>query len=306
MTIARRSAAGVDGVEVRSRGIGRLMGRKSPSATTKTAGGHAFVDMNVALAWPTPASDTAAAVRDAVRTHLSALTGLPVRRVDVHVSAVPMPTERPVHDRDREHEHDANAPVGDARVGSLPPARPPVAVPAAAGSAIMIGLLLLAAVVLVVQNAVVHAGWVPEPSWAGTLASRVNGARPQWWWNIVGAVAALAGIALVVGALKPRRRTSIRVPHHDDTAGGVLTSTSMWIRPVDVARFAGDAAAAADSVTHVTTKATRKKLVVTAATVDQDVDAARDRITEAVTARLAPVADELKIRVRVRTNRQAP
>ncbi|WP_182358582.1 DUF6286 domain-containing protein [Tomitella gaofuii] len=69
----------------------------------------------------------------------------------------------------------------------------------------------------------------------------------------------------------------------------------MWLRPVDAARLAGDIARAVPAVTGAAATATRKKITVTARTVDADTAAVRTQITDALTDRLAPIAGQVRI-----------
>ncbi|WP_200175895.1 DUF6286 domain-containing protein, partial [Tomitella cavernea] len=194
-------------------------------------------------------------------------------------------------------------------------------------------LLVLAAAIAGVQNAIVHAGWAPAPSWLGTLADAVDGARPQPWWGVVGAAAAACGVWLLVLAVKPRRRTAIAVSARavstpagthahpatggndsgrdsDSVAADVAAdvgdedaATTVWLRPVDAARLAGDIARAVPAVTGAAATATRKKITVTARTVDTDTAAVRTQITDALTDRLAPIAGQVRIDAAVHTDK---
>ncbi|WP_345603144.1 DUF6286 domain-containing protein [Tomitella cavernea] len=75
------------------------------------------------------------------------------------------------------------------------------------------------------------------------------------------------------------------------------------MRPVDAARLVGDIARAVPAVTGAAATATRKKITVTARTVDTDTAAVRTQITDALTDRLAPIAGQVRIDAAVHTDK---
>ena len=177
--------------------------------------------------------------------------------------------------------------------GRLSEAKKPVATAAATWPGIILALLALGAAVLAVQNAITHAGWVGAPSWAGTIASTVDGFSAQWWMIIPGAIAVLVGLWLLVLAVKPRRRTSVRG----------TGAAPLFVRPVDLARWSSDTARGIPLVIEATSVATRKRVTVRVSTAETARDSIRDQVANAVEERLAPLGTPVSVAVKVRTER---
>jgi len=91
--IAGHAAGQVLGVSRAGSGLGRLVGRGSPRATSTVAGDTVRVGMDVAVTWPHSAAEVARGVRTAVTSELARLTGLSVAAVDVTVSRFEQPAE---------------------------------------------------------------------------------------------------------------------------------------------------------------------------------------------------------------------
>lgn len=93
---AVRGALSVPGVVSHASGINRITGRRLPRAELRWDAGHrsVSVDLQIAVAWPSPVVDVAAAVRETAGTWVTTVTGIPVSTVNVEVSAVvPVPVD---------------------------------------------------------------------------------------------------------------------------------------------------------------------------------------------------------------------
>ena len=94
--VASIAAAEVDGVVASGSGLGGLLGHRYPRADATIAGERARVHVEVAVSWPMPLAQVAAAVRQQVRRRLDELVGLAVDAVDVTaatlVTASPHPS----------------------------------------------------------------------------------------------------------------------------------------------------------------------------------------------------------------------
>jgi len=106
--IASRAAGEIDGVGSAARrmlgvqlaapGMERLGQRATnlqalPAVTAQVDGRRVFLTVTAGVAYPSPLRKTAQQVRDRVVERLSALTGLEVTEVDVHVTALAMDGE---------------------------------------------------------------------------------------------------------------------------------------------------------------------------------------------------------------------
>jgi uncharacterized alkaline shock family protein YloU len=92
---AVRGALSVPGVLSHSSGINRFTGRSLPRAELRWDAGHrsVSVDIQIAVAWPSPAVDVAKTVRETVAQWITDGTGIAVSTVNVGVGAV-VPADR--------------------------------------------------------------------------------------------------------------------------------------------------------------------------------------------------------------------
>ena len=112
--IASRAANEVDGVgsaaprllgvALKAPGLDRLGQRTDdlqalPTVVAHVDGRRVFVTVTVSVAYPRPLQDTAQQIRQRIHDRLTELTGLEVAQVDVHISALVVPTEPTVRVR---------------------------------------------------------------------------------------------------------------------------------------------------------------------------------------------------------------
>jgi len=93
--IAQAAVSEVSGVIAAGEATGTIataLGRAYPRVEVHVAGRRARVHIDIVTAWPRPAADVAAAVRDHVADRLHALADLEVDVVDVAVAKVVRPT----------------------------------------------------------------------------------------------------------------------------------------------------------------------------------------------------------------------
>ena len=173
------------------------------------------------------------------------------------------------------------------------PARPalpgPRALPAAAWLGPLVALVIIAAGVVLVQEALARWG-VVTTSWLGSLLAGIDGMRAGTWVVPAGVVLVLVGLLVLLVALKPRRRTHVHVDGEAD----------LWITPTALTALARDAAEGVPGVARVSVTGSRSAVKVRAAA-ERPEDVA-DAVQEAVASRLAG-AD---VRVSVRTTRYRP
>lgn len=86
--LAQRAALDTPGVTPRGAKLAGLSGRELPRVQVQVKGGRVRAAVELAVAWPTPCTTVAAAVRSEVTTVLRDLAGLGVDAVDVTVSTV--------------------------------------------------------------------------------------------------------------------------------------------------------------------------------------------------------------------------
>ncbi|AKK10333.1 DUF6286 domain-containing protein [Corynebacterium uterequi] len=157
----------------------------------------------------------------------------------------------------------------------------PVASPQVRWIAILLSLLLVGLGVFATTEALAFYRQGPDapyvldlPGWLTSLSPSAVG--------FAGAVAIAVALWFLVAALSPRRK------RHRQVAG---TDASVWVRPVDIARYATARAKAVPGVTSARSKASKKKVTVTA--LSSAVDAAeQERIRDAISHRLASAFGE--------------
>ncbi|WP_427893367.1 DUF6286 domain-containing protein [Kribbella sp. GL6] len=123
---------------------------------------------------------------------------------------------------------------------------------------------------------------VPEGWFGRTVVVGAGG-----WLPWVGSVVIVVGVVLLVGALKPRRRTHLAV------------GEMVWIRPAAAARLAADSAEWVDSVTAASVVAKRRRLQATV-TMFGDPSRVHDEVGTAVADRLSTVTPKPRVRVDLR------
>ncbi len=170
-------------------------------------------------------------------------------------------------------------------------APPPLASAPAQWIGAACAILLIAAGAVGIRDGIAATGWIHGRSWTRAAIDWFDGQSPHGWMVPVGAILAVTGLALILAALKPRRRTAIPVQ----------ARTSVYLDVADTAKLATAAARAVPGVTHASARATRRTVTVTARTTGPDVT--REAITDSVRAALAPLARTPRIAVRTRVER---
>lgn len=95
VAIARRAASEIDGVALVSRsGVRRLLadllpGGRTDGASAQVGEGVTTVELHLAVSWPRPVAEVAAAARSHVQARVGELTGYTVTEVDIVVDALP-------------------------------------------------------------------------------------------------------------------------------------------------------------------------------------------------------------------------
>lgn len=153
--------------------------------------------------------------------------------------------------------------------------------------------LLLATTLMVLGAVLLRDVWVgvfgaPEQAWTVRAARAVDGLAPAWWMIPAGVGAALLGVVLVIGALRPRRAAAVPV----------TATTTVWITPAALARIATQAAHTVPGVSSARSKASARVVRVHATVLHTDTAAPRQAITEQVERRLGGLATPVKIRVK--------
>lgn len=173
-----------------------------------------------------------------------------------------------------------------AGFGQRPKASPP-----ARGWTIIVGILLLAAAVVVGREAWVAGANEGATSWLQPFIDVMSSPEIHTWMLVAGGVAIFVGLILLWAACAPRKTTHVRIGSED---------ASMWLRAVDIARVASATARRVPGTTAARSRAKitkeRSRITVTA-TGDADDAQLKERVTEAVTAALAAITPAPEVTV---------
>lgn len=88
VSIATHAALEVPGVSRHASGLDRVTGRDLPRVQVHVRGDRVRAELDIAVEWPRPLAEVAAAVRSRVMDRLDALSGLRVDAVDVRVPTI--------------------------------------------------------------------------------------------------------------------------------------------------------------------------------------------------------------------------
>lgn len=175
-----------------------------------------------------------------------------------------------------------------ARRGSGPE---PLAVAGSRVAAAVLALSLLGLGVVAGREALAAWGAVGGGSWLPTVADSIGAVGPQWWVLPTAVALVLVGVALLLVALRPRRRRHLLV---GDGEG-------VWVHVDDLARLVRASVADLPGVLEARVRGGRRVLrvdVVTTASVTAPVRTQVERLVEQL---LEDVHPRPRARVRVRT-----
>lgn len=188
----------------------------------------------------------------------------------------------------KDHTEAPNRPLGPH------PGAEPRANPAVRWITVVLGVLLIALSGVLVRELWFYSQDQPFTPWLmpvfNTMASSVVDAKVV----TIGIIVALVGLWLVITAFIPRARTHVRVD----------SPASIWVRPVDIARKATNAARAETGSTTVRSKANRKKLTVE---VDDDgTGSTQERLTTLLNGEFSRLQTPPAVAVKVSQPAPAP
>lgn len=180
-------------------------------------------------------------------------------------SAEPSTTAR--HSRDG-----ATPPTAEA----LKAAKTPVGPGAITFVGAVLSLLVIAVGTVGLQTAASAAGITKAQPWLTRWLEGADGLRPLGWMLPVGVLLVLAGLWLIVTALRPRPKTAV----------ALNAQTGVFMLPRDVARLAEHAADDVDGVAAVHARSTRSKVTIRVQSTGGPgvADAVKDAVTEQLEA----------------------
>lgn len=179
------------------------------------------------------------------------------------------------------------------------PAAVPVGAAGASYVAAFLALLVVAVGALAVRDAAVAAGWLGGIRWIPIVGDvggdAVHGLVPAGWMLPAGVAVAAVGIALVVTALAPRRKT----------ATALVADTTVYLARSDVARVASAAAQQVPGVVAATTKASQRKVTVRCHSTGAADQEFRQSVVDAVKTELDLLRRTPRVVVRIHTKEQS-
>lgn len=140
--------------------------------------------------------------------------------------------------------------------------------------AIVTGLAMLAVTFVAVRELIIvwNLGSLSWSPWISQLPEYLTSRSPEWI-GIAGVIAVFVGVIFVVSVVLPRKKRYLRMS---------ASESSVWARPVDLARFSTAAAKRIPGVLAASSLGRKGRVTVTAAVNTPDNTAERDRILEAL------------------------
>lgn len=159
------------------------------------------VDVDIAANWPVDGTRILNEVESAVSRELALSLGEHPRHLGVQISRI-------VSDRTPAQVADAYAAGPEPNVGTAGGRErfAPRRTAASTISGVLIALIVIAAGVVAVRDALIDVDWISGGAWITPLLGWAGRAEWQWWTWPAAVVAVLAGGILLVVAVKPRRR----------------------------------------------------------------------------------------------------
>ncbi|QCH22859.1 hypothetical protein [Mycobacteroides salmoniphilum] len=168
------------------------------------------VNVKIAATWPTDGARVVDAVRAAVAQELHESLGEDPAGVNVRIARIES-NRTPAEVADA-YAADAGDPEeSDTAIEVSSRYRGPHRVAGSTITSTLIAMGLVAAGVIALRDAAIGVGWVGGSMWTATVAGWVQHAHWMWWTWPAAVVAGIAGLILLVLAVKPRRRTHIAV-----------------------------------------------------------------------------------------------
>lgn len=196
--LVERALLGVPGVVAKKT---MIPGRSLPAISISDR--PVTVDVQIAASWPTDSAALLSATRSAVARELAENLGETAEHVDVTIAKVD--SERsPAEVADAYDGQPAGEPIG-VQHRRLAPRR---------ASKATFSAVLIAVAVIVLGVIAIRDAWTSTDPWIAPALSWAAELQWQWWAWPAAVVAALLGLALLVAAVTPRRRTHVSVGDH--------------------------------------------------------------------------------------------
>ena len=181
---------------------------------------------------------------------------------------------------------------GRGRPGAMDAAKAPVGSGAISVVGLVLALLLTAAGLVAIRDALVRSGLLAGQPWTEQTLRALDGLSAAAWMVPVGAALILLGLWLLLTVLRPRRRTAI----------SVTSSTGVFLRLRDVARLAERAAEQVDGVLVARARATRRAVTVRVRSTGSS--EAAEGVHSAVSGRLSALENSPTVKVHIEKRAQ--
>lgn len=176
-------------------------GRTLPAVHTDDGAHSPAVEVEIAATWPVDGAEVRTKVEAAVAGELSRSLDEQPRHVGVRIGRI-------ISDRTPAQVFDAyadDAAPSDAKPAGRQRKFAPRRIAAATFTGVVIALAVTTVGVLGVRDALISFHWIGGDAWITHAVGRAGDAHWQWWTWPVAVVAVLAGFALLIAAVKPRR-----------------------------------------------------------------------------------------------------
>lgn len=283
--IATTAALRVPGVIRQGGSFTRFTGRDLPRADVSSGTHSVALNLYLGVHWPCDVAELTRRVHHEVGAEVQNLTGMPLHQLGVMVAGTDVGS-------DGATDGPGSPPPPPATDLTTP--RAPTASPAAVPAAIAIAVGLLATAAVAARELLVAHGKIGGAPW---LRNTFEWAARLHWeqWLVPAALASLVlGILFVLLALAPRTRTHVAARSTDG-------ASTVWLRPVDIARMCSARAGVVAEVAGVHTTVDRRRATVhVTTTAAAPIEEVRASVTLAVEEALAVLDRKLKLRVKIR------
>jgi hypothetical protein len=183
----------------------------------------------------------------------------------------------------------------DGHIGQTSrPAPAPVAAAAASWTAVLLALLVVATGGIAIREALVDLGWISGAQWLRPAVDVLDGLTVATWMVAAGSILGVLGVALMVLAVLPRRRTALPL----------TAESAVYLERADVSKLADAAARGVPGVLGARSKVSRRRVVVRCRVTSPTEELPRS-VADAVSRELNMLQTPPRVVVRVRTEKNS-
>ncbi len=241
--IATAAAVNVPGGVVRqSGGLTRLTGRDLPRADISMGSDAVAINLFLAVSWPCSVTELTGRVRTEVGRSVESLTGLPLHDMNVMIAATEGSDDSCVSGVEI-----AEGPAQQALSDPIPP-RVPLCEPGGRGFGRRHRVWSTRTRLRRLARMFINRGTFESAPWIRNSVEWTSRLHWQPWLLPVAIAAVVAGVVLIMSAIKRRAKTHVPL--------GNPSASTVWMRPTDIARLCSSHAAVVPASARLTPAST--------------------------------------------------